>query len=424
MQNSLNSISGLAGIAATFVFVALLAWYLVRYFSEAEGFTPLSGKYRPRLHSPREPFLKVIVWVLAAFILSRGLMFLGGALAANAQGSLDTYLSHPDWYWTRWDGHHYIGLIENWYVNEGDPRLHIVFFPLYPAIGRLIYLATGLSPTVCAYLVANLMFIGCGFIMFRLAEVTYGRKAGLKSMWLMCLSPLTLFCSTTYTESTFMFTTMCAVFLARRRRFFWAVLFGALSANSRMVGMATAIPIFFEMLRANSGMHRVKRYAVCVLKVLPVSLGLLAYLALNYEVTGDPFRFMVYQSEHWSQNFGSLANTLDYTIKNAISFHVDTYKIGVWIPQIIAIVLALVIFASVLRRSHPGDIGYSLVYFYCSVAPTWLLSGPRYLTAMYASYPFMAVLFRKTWAFIVLCTLLAALCMLGGAMFAVNGCIL
>lgn len=424
MQNSIDSISSLAGIAATFIFLALLVWYLVRYFSEAEGFAPLSGKYRPHLHRPSAPFWKVLLWVLGAFTVSRALMFLGGALAANAQGSLDAYLANPEWYWTRWDGHHYIGLIENWYVNEGDPRLHIVFFPLYPAIGRLIYLATGLSPTACAYLVANIMFIGCGVVMFRLAEATYGRKAGLKALWLMCLSPLTLFCSTTYTESTFMFTTMCAVYLARRRRFFWAVLFGALSANSRMVGMATAIPIFFEMLRANTGMPRVKRYVICVLKVLPVSLGLLAYLALNYEVTGDPFRFMVYQSEHWSQNFGSLANTLDYTIRNAVTFHVDSYKIGVWIPQIIAIALALVIFISVLRRSHPGDMGYSLIYFYCSVAPTWLLSGPRYLSAMYASYPFMAVLFKKTWAFIALCTLLAALCMLGGAMFAVKGCIL
>lgn len=424
MYESLDKVTSYAGIAATFIFLALLVWYLFRYFTEAEGFAPISGRYAPKLHRSSAPLWKIILWVFAAFVVSRGLMFLGGALAADAQGSLESYIKNPSWYWTRWDGHHYIGIIENWYVNEGDPRLHIVFFPLYPAIGRIIHLATGLSPTACAYLVANLMFIGCGIVMFRLADTTYGRGAGMKAMWLMNLSPLTLFCSTTYTESTFMFTTLCAVYFARRRRFIWAVIFGALSANSRMVGMATAIPIFFELLRANTSMPRIKRYVSCVLRVLPVAAGLVAYLALNYAVTGDPFRFMVYQSEHWSQNFGSLANTLDYTIRNAATFHIDSYKIGVWIPQLIAIIISLILFAVMLRRSHPGDMGYSLVYFYCSVAPTWLLSGPRYLTAMYASYPFMAVLFRKTWSFILICLILGALCILGGAMFAVKGCIL
>ena len=33
---------------------------------------------------------------------------------------------------TRWDGSHYIGLIQNGYVNLGDARFHIVFYPLFP----------------------------------------------------------------------------------------------------------------------------------------------------------------------------------------------------------------------------------------------------------------------------------------------------
>lgn len=350
-------------------------------------------------------------------------MYLGGLWAAHRAGILASYLANPESYWTHWDGYHYIGLIENWYVNEGDPRLHIVFFPLYPAIGRLIHLATGLSATACAYLVSNLAFLGCGIAMFYLAEITYGKKAGLRAMWLMNLSPLTLFCSTTYTESVFMLTTLAAVYLARRRKFFWAVVMGALSANSRMVGMATAIPLFYEMLRASNAPW-IRRYAVCVLKVLPVSLGLIAYLALNWQITGDPFRFLVYQSEHWSQNFGSLYNTLKYTMVNAFEFYDTGYRIGVWIPQTLAILIALILFIAVIRRGHPGDMGYSLVYYYCSVAPTWLLSGPRYLTAMYTAYPLMATLFRRRWAFVSICILLGALCVLGGAMFSVRGCIL
>lgn len=424
MNKWLYNAADFAGIFATCIFILLLVWYLIRYFAGAESKQPrLFSKSTNKLPTPATPLPKVIMWVLIAFVVSRGLMYLGGLWAAQRAGSLASYLANPEAYWTRWDGHHYIGLIENWYVNEGDPRLHIVFFPLYPAIGRLIHLATGLSATACAYLVSNLAFLGCGIVMFYLAEVTYGKKAGLRAMWFMNLSPLTLFCSTTYTESVFMLTTLAAVYLARRRKFFWAVAMGALSANSRMVGMATAIPIFYEMLRASDG-PRLRRYAGCVLRVLPVSLGLIAYLALNWQVTGDPFRFLVYQSEHWSQNFGSLYNTLSYTMVNAFEFYDTGYRIGVWIPQLLAILIALILFIAVIWRSHPGDMGYSLVYYYCSIAPTWLLSGPRYLTAMYTAYPLMAMLFRRRWAFVSICILFAALCVLGGAMFSVRGCIL
>ena len=133
---------------------------------------------------------------------------------------------------------------------------------------------------------------------------------------------------------------------------------------------------------------------------------------------------MEYQSSHWSQNFGSLLNTLTYTINNAFEFHVESYITGVWLPQTIAIIAALVLFVLMLRKAHPGDMGYSLVYFYCSVAPTWLLSGPRYLTAMYAAYPFMARLFRESGAFVAVCLMLAVRCVIAGMMFAIQGCIL
>lgn len=36
-----------------------------------------------------------------------------------------------------WDSPHYIDIAKNGYVNEGEQRLLIVFFPLYPLLIRL-----------------------------------------------------------------------------------------------------------------------------------------------------------------------------------------------------------------------------------------------------------------------------------------------
>lgn len=406
--------------AAMAVFMLLLAWYLCRYFTEAFSRNLLG---RAEKSDERAPMRAVIIAVTAAFVLSRLIMYGGGAFMAWQNGEAGDYFSYFESYWTRWDAQHYLGLIENWYVNEGDPRYHIVFFPLYPAVGRIVHLATGLSPAATGYLVSNVFFLMSGILMFRIAEMSMGTSGGMRAMLLFMFSPLTLFCSIPYTESTFILTTLAAVYFARKRKFFWAVFMGALSANSRMCGMATAIPIFYEMLLA-AGRPSAKKILRSILKVLPVSLGLLAYIGLNWQTTGDPFRFLQYQYEHWGQQFGSLVNTLGYTMENAANFYDFPYRIGVWIPQTIAILLALALFIAVIRRAHPGDAGYALVYFYASVAPTWLLSGPRYLTAMYAAYPMLASLTRRKWAFAIMLGVMAAMCAVAGAMYSVMGCIL
>lgn len=408
------------GALATVLFVFLLAVYLYRYFAGAQGRDRLSVRPERAGHAPWE---RVLLLVGAAFLASRLLMLAGGAFWAWRNGALSQYMGNLESYWTRWDADHYVGLIQNWYVNEGDPRYHIVFFPLYPAIGRLMHLATGLSATAAAYLVSNLAFFGCGVVMFRLVELTCGERTGARATLLLMFSPLTLFCSIPYTEAVFLLTTLSAVYFARRRMFFLAVAFGALSANARMLGMATAVPIFYEMLRAARG-GILRRYGLSVLKVLPVSLGLLAYLCLNYAVTGDPFRFMTYQSEHWGQNFGSIFNTVRYTFRYAVSFDPASYRIGTWIPQLVAVFAALGVLIAAMRRMHPGDAGYAVIYLYAAIAPTWLLSGPRYLTVLYALYPAMAALARKRLAFRALLMLFAALCAVAGAMYSYKGWIL
>ncbi len=408
------------GIIASALFFFVLAVFLYRFFTGAEHRDRLR---RLSARAGHTNWRQVLLLVGTAFLVSRLLMLVGGLFLAAREGTLAYYLNRLEPNWTRWDADHYVGLIRNWYVNEGDPRYHIVFFPLYPAIGRLLHLATGLSATACAYIVSNLAFFGCGVVMYRLAELSYGAKVGARATLLLMFSPLTLFCSIPYTESVFLLVTLLAVYFARRRMFALAILFGALSANARMLGMATAVPIFYEMLRASKGSF-VRRYGLSILKVLPVSLGLLAYLYLNYAVTGDPLKFMTYQSEHWGQNFGSLYNTVLYSLRNAVTFEQVSYRIGTWTPQLIAIFTTLGILIASARRLRPGDAGYAAIYFYAAIAPTWLLSGPRYLTALYAVYPALALAFRSRFAYWTLLMLFAAFCMVAGALYSYKGWIL
>jgi hypothetical protein len=152
------------------------------------------------------------------------------------------------------------------------------------------------------------------------------------------------------------------------------------------------------LLEAREGRPRPARLALRAGQVSLIALGFVAYLALNWRISGNPFQFLIYQREHWSQTMGSLWNTLSYTLENALHYDGTGARLGIWIPQLAAIVMGLAVMCRTCRRAHPADGAYALVYAWISFSPTWLLSGPRYLMAMYALYPMLVLLARRRWA--------------------------
>ena len=430
--NSTATISRALGCAATTAYAVLLLFLLVRYFGEALGFLPSAA---PTPARRKGALGRAALTVLASFVLSRLLYFLSALVYARITGGGDAYLANLPGAWVRWDAYHYIKIAEQWYVNVGDDRYKIVFYPLYPLLVRGVCL-TGLPARAAAYLVSNACTLGAGFAMHALVRHDQGGAAADRAVWLMMFSPLGFFFSIPYSESLFLLLCLLVALTARKKRFHLAVLFGALCSATRALGILCAPILFFSLLQdawqrysQREGARRrdaafLGRAALCVARVLPVSLGLIAYLILNYRVTGSAFTFLTYQSEHWGQNFGSLYNTLQYSFVNAVEYGSFEYRICLWIPQVIAIIAVLALLWAVWRRLQAGDAAFAILYYYCSIAPTWLLSGTRYLAAMYALYPALALLTNKKWAFILALLLMAALSAYMSALYIVAGCVL
>ena len=365
---------------------------------------------------------RVALW----FALSRLVMLAGIFVGAAVKGSLQELLSAPWSHWIRWDGPHYIGLAENWYVTEGDPRFHIVFYPLYPALVKAVRVLFFGHTQLAACAVSNVCFLAAGWALTEAVRLRQGDRAALRALRLMMLSPYSVFCSTAYTESLFLMLCALCVLEARKERFGWAILFGALAANTRMPGVLTAIPIFYEMLRkARRDQLGAKYIAASAAQVCLVLAGVGAYIALNWAVTGDPFRFMTYQREHWGQRLGLFWDTFRYTVENAFWYGSEPWRLYTWIPQAICMALAfgLIAFASP-RRAYPADGAFMWVYLAVALGTTWLLSGPRYLCGMYALYPILAASFPRKWTHIPLLAAFALLLAYLSYVYAVAGWLL
>jgi len=413
-------------IGVTASAVALLGWYLYRYFG---ALRPPEAAPEPREDRPRDRNpsgnLRLIAWIAAWVLATRLFLYLIALAGCALTGRAQDYLLNPGNYWVRWDAFHYLRLAENWYVSVGDPRFHIVFYPLYPLLVRMALPVFG-DAALAATVISNLCLCAACWALYHVVRMQLGDRGARNAVRFLLLFPTSLYLSVPYSESAFLMLTLFSVLAARKERLWVAIAVGALASASRIQGLLCAIPVFYEALRleARTGRVRPGRAALRALQVSLIALGFGAYLLLNRQVTGNPFQFLIYQREHWGQSMGSVWHTLGYTIENA--FHYDSLeaKLGIWIPQLAAIAAGFGLMCAAFRRAHPADGAYALIYAWISFSPTWLLSGPRYLMALYALYPMLALLARGRAGSVAVSLLLAAGTVYCAVCYAVFGSLL
>ena len=287
--------------------------------------------------------------------------------------------------WTHWDTRHYIGIAQEGYTAVGDERLRLVFFPLYPALMRLVSPLTGGNLFAAGLLVSLACSSAATALVYDLSYLHFGRRTARRSVAYFLLSPLSVFLCCAYTEALFICLTLAAVCLLRRGHPWLAALCGALSALTRMPGVIVAglfIIAFLEKIpqkRANA-----RALVACAGQVLLVFSGLFVYWLINWLVTGDPLMYMTYQRENWFQRpgtfWGSTANTMHYFLTGVG----ESDWLWTWSFQLLCM-LGMYLLLALCAPRIPFDLAaYSFVYTAVVLSPTWLLSGARYLYALCA----------------------------------------
>lgn len=402
-QPVLDWASALTGAALCALFGWCCARCIALVFREwqADGdFDPAAGLGRRSLRpGVRHPVLRMCLGLLIArflvYLIAYGMhTWLNGYQG----GLLDTMTL-----WYRGDAPHYLGIARDWYVTEGDARFHIVFFPLYPIVVRLL---AGLLQNyfASAFVVSNAATVAAGYLLYELALLDMDRRSARRAVKFQFLMPAAFLLCAPMTDGLFLLLSVATLLLMRKRRYLSACAMGALAAFCRIQGILLMAPILVEMVTDTIREKRmgiakiwpqIRRYAC----ILAVPAGLLLYVWINYEVTGNPLQFLVYQSEHWSQRMGLFFNTAAYQTTNlfkALGGGERSLAWGLWIPNLLALFGGLLLLLPAMRGrdpalEHTDEQGaslrplrasygvYFLVYYFFSMGATWLLSAPRYL---------------------------------------------
>lgn len=328
------------------------------------------------------PLAALIAAALCA-LLSRLLLYLLAYAMHRAMGRAGSFAETFELLWNHWDTPHYLGIAAEGYTSVGNERLRLVFFPLYPLLMRLVSPLTGGD----FFLAGVAVSLACACASAALVcELGYlhgdGREASLAVSYFL-LDPMSLFLGCCYTESLFIALTLGAIVLLRRGRPWLAALCGAASALTRMPGVIIAgLPLIALLGKMGRREARGTDFARCLAQMALVFSGLLLYWAVNWWVTGDPMTYMTYQRENWFQEPGSFWNSTMNTARYALSSFGEAGWFFSWGYQLLAM---LGIFALLALRVNrlPFDLAaYAFVYVAVVLAPTWLLSGPRYLYAL------------------------------------------
>ena len=388
----------LAGIR--FIPQWMAAWSKKPWLPERRDIGRRSAR-KSRMH----PMLQLLLY-LALFRVF--LFFLAYLLAQSQQGYAGGLLDGLGiWNQLGTDSQHYLNIAENGYVSVGDDRLLIVFFPLYPVLVRLFsflfgnYLTSGLF-------VSNVCWVFAAYLLYELALLDTDRKTALRSLKYLCILPASFLFSAPLSDSLFLLLSVGSVFAARKRLYPVAGAVGFLAAFTRMPGILLFAPVCFEfvgeVIRESPTHRNDARWklhtALNALSLLLIPAGFLAYLYVNYSVTGNALIFLTYQREQWHQQLGWFFSSMATLINNATTAFSGNARMlwGLWIPNIVSLFASLGIVVAAQNKLRASNVAYFLLYYAVCMGATWLLSAPRYLTAAYPLALALGALTQKKWA--------------------------
>lgn len=340
---------------------------------------------KQRMH----PMLQLVIY-LALFRLLLFALTYALSLAKGYSGGLLDRLGI--WNQLGTDSQHYLNIAENGYVNTGDDRLLIVFFPLYPYLVKGFNFIFG-NYLVSGLIVSNLCWVFAAYLLYELALLDTDRKGALRALKYLCILPASFLFSAPLSDSLFLLLSVACVYAVRKNLYPVAGFVGFLAAFTRMPGVLLFAPVCFELVgtiireRTAQGKNKTWRLKTAgnALSLVFIPAGLLLYLYVNFRVTGSATTFLTYQSEHWHQTLGWFFNTIATQVNSATGSFSDNLQMlwGLWIPNIVYLFAALGIVIAAQNKLRASNVAYFIAYYAVCMGATWLLSGPRYLTAAY-----------------------------------------
>jgi hypothetical protein len=277
-----------------------------------------------------------------------------------------------------WDGANYAQIARQGYSTAPDSARRFAFFPLLPALARLLG-GTAHAP-LAGILLSQLLLLGSMLLLREWGAGAAARDLRAEPGFWLVVSPLAFFHAVFYAESLFLFLLLGGLVLYRRGRITPALAALFLAGLTRPT--AILIPVLFipALMRADT------RRAGLLLAAAPLA-GIAAYLTWVAVLTGSPFGYARLQAEHWGHGWSVpfLPALLELARAAALAL-AGTLPPRDLLLRPIVLLGVTALLASNWRRLEPGLRLYAIASLLFIHAQVPSLSSARYDLAMFPVY--------------------------------------
>ena len=189
--------------------------------------------------------------------------------------------------WQRWDACWYLRIAQYGY-EPGEPGT--AFFPLYPALIRLLGTVLFGNLTLAALVVSGVGYVAAMSILHSMVSTDLDAETAERSILYLSVFPTAFFLFAPFTESIFLALALGAIYAMRTGRYRLAVIAALLAGLTRPQGVLLALPLAWEALqlvrlhRLGEG-HRVATATAFAAAAAPVA-GFVTFVAYSELATG------------------------------------------------------------------------------------------------------------------------------------------
>lgn len=264
--------------------------------------------------------------------------------------------------------------------------LSAAFFPLYPIAVRAVAWIPGIGTLAAALLVSNAAFLGSLVLLHGIARLEFGERAVAdRVVRVAALFPTAFFLMAPYSESLFLLASLAAVWFVRRDRWPFASLAGVAAGLTRSAGLALAIGLAVEAVRAPDA----RRFAGRLVAAAAPALGVALYLAAWWRWTGEPLAPLDAQAS-WRSDLTAPWTPLARGFELAVRFG------GWWLVDALFVVGTLAILLAGARVVRASYVAYGLASLALPLLAMFpgrpFLSMPRFAAVV---FPVALVLGRQ-----------------------------